>query len=85
VEVFTNGRVAVLNDFRSLELVRDGKRQLIQNRLRQDKGHLAAWQAFLTAVRSGGKPPIPYEHLIGVTRAALVAMTALESGKEETL
>lgn len=85
VEVFANGRVAVLNDFRSLELVRDGNRQVIQHRLRQDKGHLAAWQAFLAAVERGGEPPIPYSDLIGVTRASFASLRALTSGREESI
>jgi hypothetical protein len=37
VEVFTGGRVAVLDDYRSLELIHDGKRELVRSRLRQDK------------------------------------------------
>jgi predicted dehydrogenase len=85
VEVFSSGRVAVLNDFRSLEMVQPGKRQLARSWLRQDKGHQAAWQAFLSAVRTGSPPPIPYEQLLGVTRAALGAVEALRSGKPVSL
>lgn len=81
VEVFCGGRVGVLDDFRSLELVKDGRRKVIQNRLRQDKGHLAAWQAFLSAVKTGGQPPIPYYELISVSRAAIQAAAQL-SGME---
>ncbi|MCK4898421.1 MAG: Gfo/Idh/MocA family oxidoreductase, partial [Anaerolineales bacterium] len=44
LEVFTAGQVAVLDDFRSLELVQNGKRQFQRARLRQDKGHRAEWQ-----------------------------------------
>lgn len=83
VEVFGNGRVAVLDDFRSLELVRDGKRKLLHARLGQDKGHRAAWQSFVDAIKNGAQPPIPYEHLIGVTRATFAAMRALNSGARE--
>jgi predicted dehydrogenase/threonine dehydrogenase-like Zn-dependent dehydrogenase len=83
VEVFGNGRVAVLDDFRNLELVRDGRRQFLRARLGQDKGHRAAWQAFLNAARTGEAAPIPYEHLVGVTRATFAAMRALHSGKNE--
>ncbi len=83
VEVFGGGRVGVLDDFRSLELVRDGRRKVLHARLGQDKGHRAAWQAFLAAA-AGGKPaPIPYDHLIGVTRATFAAMRALQSDAAE--
>jgi predicted dehydrogenase len=77
LEVFSNGRVAMLDDFRSLELARGGKRQVLRSRLQQDKGHRAAWQAFLAAIKAGGPPPIPYEELVGVTRATLAAMESL--------
>ena len=81
VEVFCGGRIAVLDDFRTLETVRDGRREVIRSRLRQDKGHRAAWQAFLTAAHSG-TPNIPYEHLIGVTRATFAALESLNTGRE---
>lgn len=81
VEVFCAGRVAVLDDYRSLELVQQGSRRVQRARLRQDKGHAAEWQAFSAALLAGGPPPIPYEHLFGVTRASFAAVQALRSGK----
>jgi predicted dehydrogenase len=81
VEVFAGGRTAVLDDFRSLELVSDKQRQVIRSRLRQDKGHRAIWEAFVAAIISGGPPPIPYEHLFGVTKATFAAVQALRCGQ----
>jgi predicted dehydrogenase len=81
VEVFCAGRVAVLDDYRSLELVQQGNRKVQHARLRQDKGHRAEWQAFSTALLAGGPPPIPYAHLFGVTRASFAAVQALRTGK----
>jgi len=77
IEVFSAGQVAVLDDFRSLELVRDGRRSIKRSRLRQDKGHRAEWQSFAKAILTSGLPPIPYEHLTGVTRASFAALQAL--------
>ena len=77
IEVFSAGQVAVLDDFRSLELVRDGRRSIQRSRLRQDKGHRAEWQSFAKAILTSGLPPIPYEHLTGVTRASFAALQAL--------
>lgn len=85
VEVFCGGRVAVLDDFRRLELVRDGRREVLRSSMRQDKGHRAGWEAFLRAVKNGGPPPAPYEHLFGVTRATFAAVRSLRSGKAETI
>jgi predicted dehydrogenase len=80
VEVFTGGRVAVLDDFRALETVQAGRRRTVRSRLSQDKGHRAAWEAFAAAILVSSPPPIPYEHLFGVTRATFAAVTALRTG-----
>jgi predicted dehydrogenase len=81
VEVFCGGRVAVLDNFRSLELVREGRREVHRSRLRQDKGHRQAWQAFTQAILTGGAPPIPYSHMVGVTRATFGALESLRTGE----
>jgi len=85
VEVFTGGRVAILDDFRSLEMIRSGKRKIIRSRLRQDKGFRAEWHAFAGAIVGGGPPPIPYQHLFGVTQATFAAVEALRSGQRVTI
>ncbi|RPI23793.1 MAG: gfo/Idh/MocA family oxidoreductase, partial [Chloroflexota bacterium] len=79
VDVFTGGRIAVLDDYRSLEMVKDGKRQTLHSRLRQDKGFYAEWVAFTEAVAAGGPAPISYAHLFGVMRATFAAVRALRS------
>ena len=81
LEVFSGGRMAVLQDWRKLELVSKGRRKVKRHRLSQDKGHKAAWRAFLNAVQSDKMPPIPYEQLIGVTYASFAAVESLRSGK----
>jgi polar amino acid transport system substrate-binding protein len=80
VEVFTGGRVAVLHDWRKLEMVERGRRKVRRHLLRQDKGHRDAWRAFLAAVQTDKQPPIPYEQLIGVTQASFAAVDSLRSG-----
>jgi predicted dehydrogenase/threonine dehydrogenase-like Zn-dependent dehydrogenase len=79
VEVFCSGKAAVLDDFRSLELVDSGRRQLVRSRLKQDKGHLAEWKAFASVLISGSSPPISYHQLVGVSKAALAAVEALRT------
>jgi predicted dehydrogenase/threonine dehydrogenase-like Zn-dependent dehydrogenase len=81
VEVFCGGRIAVLDDFRSLEMVQDGRRKVVKSALKQDKGHLGEWQAFVKAIHAGSGPPIPYEQLIGVTKAAFAAIESLRTGQ----
>jgi predicted dehydrogenase len=79
LEVFTGGRVAVLNDFRSLELVNNGRRQVYRSRLRQDKGHRAEWDAFSQAIINGGPEPIPYDHIFRVTQASFATLESIRS------
>jgi predicted dehydrogenase/threonine dehydrogenase-like Zn-dependent dehydrogenase len=77
LEVFCGGRIAVLEDFRSLETVRNGHRTMV--RKEQDKGWKDEWVAFVNAIRTGGQPPIPYEQLVGVTRATFAAVESLRN------
>ena len=81
IEVFGSGKAAVLDDFRSLELVSESKRSMSKSLLRQNKGHQAAWEAFADGILKG-EPTIPYEHLFAVTRATFAVMQALRSGDE---
>lgn len=81
VEVFCGGRVAVLDDFRKLEMVGDGRRKTVKGA--QDKGWKDEWVAFAKAIREGGKPPVSYEQLIGVTKASFVAVESIrQKGKQ---
>jgi predicted dehydrogenase/threonine dehydrogenase-like Zn-dependent dehydrogenase len=79
VEVFCAGAIAVLDDFRILQTVRDGKKK--EERRAQDKGWTNEWKAFAKSIREGGAPPIPYEQLIGVTRATFAAVESIRTGK----
>jgi predicted dehydrogenase/threonine dehydrogenase-like Zn-dependent dehydrogenase len=85
VEVFCGGKVAVLDDFRTLELTANGRRERMQSTLRQDKGHRAGWETFMKSVRSGGQPPIPYNQLLGGTRAAFAAVRSVKTGAVEDI
>jgi predicted dehydrogenase len=80
VEAFSGGRVAVLEDYRTLELTFHGKRKSVRSRLRQDKGHRAEWEAFSAAIRSAGPPTIPYDQVFGVMEATFAAVEALRTG-----
>ncbi len=85
LEVFTGGRVAVLHDWRKLEMFEKGKRSVKRHRFQQNKGHQDAWGAFLDAVQEKKTPPIPYEQLIGVTLASFSAQESLRSGESKPI
>ncbi len=75
VEVFCGGKIAVLDDFRALELIENGIRKTIKTA--QDKGWKNEWIAFAKSIREGDQPPIPYEQLIGVTKASFAAVQSV--------
>jgi predicted dehydrogenase/threonine dehydrogenase-like Zn-dependent dehydrogenase len=78
VEVFCGGTVAVLDDFVSLQITKEGKTK--EERLAQDKGWVNEWKAFVKAIREGDVLPIPYEQLIGVTKSTFAAVESLRAG-----
>ncbi|MEA3325932.1 MAG: bi-domain-containing oxidoreductase [Chloroflexota bacterium] len=82
LEVFSGGRIAVLHDWRKLELINKGKRKMMRHLMRQDKGHLGAWKAFLAAVQGDKAPPIPYNQLVGVSFASFSAVESLRNGEK---
>jgi predicted dehydrogenase len=70
LEIFVNGRVLRLDNFR--ELSGHGWPGLATDTLwRQDKGQLACARATVDAVRRGGGWPIPFEELIEVARVTI--------------
>jgi predicted dehydrogenase/threonine dehydrogenase-like Zn-dependent dehydrogenase len=73
LEVHSAGRSAILEDYRELQLWSGGSKKTIRSVLRQDKGHQAAWQAFLEAIKNGGEPSIPYDQLYGSSLASIKA------------
>jgi predicted dehydrogenase len=83
VEIFGGGSVAVLDDFRRLDLVRHGKKMSYRSRWRQDKGHHAEWQAFAESVRTSGPSPISWEEIHATTATTLQISQSLRSGQEQ--
>ncbi len=77
LEVFCEGVVAVLDDYVSLTVTKDGKKK--EERIAQDKGWKNEMSAFAKAIKEGQEPPIPYEQLIGVTKASFAAVESIRS------
>jgi predicted dehydrogenase len=85
VEAFGGGAVAVLDDFRQLELVRRGRKSLSRAWLRQDKGHAAEWKVFCESIQNGRPAPISFEEIVASTRATIRVVDSLRSGHEEVV
>jgi predicted dehydrogenase len=80
VEIFVQGWVAVLDDFRELRTVRNGKQRISRSRLRLDKGHRGEWTAIADAIRTGGPHPIAIRDLVNSTLATFAVVRACSSG-----
>jgi predicted dehydrogenase len=82
-EVFCEGAVARLDDYRSLELFRGGKRQHIK--CNRDKGHKKELELTVNAMREGQPAPIAFEELAEVTAASFAVLESLNLGMPVTL
>jgi predicted dehydrogenase len=80
LEVFGGGGVAVLEDFRRLELVKQGRKKVFRTLLRQDKGHRAEWEAFVSALRGGKESPIPFAEIVNTMSATFALEKSRTSG-----
>jgi len=80
VEVFCEGRIGILDDYRQLILVGDKGKRIFTSRFRQDKGHQAAWENFTLAIREGKPEPISYAELMRVSYATLACQESLLTG-----
>src|SRR5450631_2836912 len=81
IEVFGGGSAAVLDDFRRLDLVRNGRKETIHSRWRQDKGHRSEWHAFARSVQRQQDPPIRFEELVCSTLATLRIDESVSTGR----
>ncbi len=81
VEVFGGGGVAVLEDFRRLELVSGGQKQVFRSLLQQDKGHRGEWEAFVAALRTERDSPIPLAEIVTTMLATFALEESRSSGQ----
>ena len=79
VEVFGGGAVAVLEDFRRLDLVRHGRKQTFRSHFRQDKGHRSELEAFAAAVCGRGELPVSFDEIVATTLTTLRAVESRSS------
>lgn len=84
IEVHGGGRSAVLDDFRTLEVWRDGKRK-ISKRLSQDKGFEQALAAWVQAIKLGAPMPIAWRSLALTTLATFRIEGSLRIGQPQAV
>jgi len=82
LEVFGEGRAAILSDFRSLQLVGVGRERRLRS-ANQDKGFAEEMRRFVESVRKSEPPPIPFEEAHETTRVTLAALESLRTGEPQ--
>ncbi len=81
LEVFFEGATAVIDDFRRLECLREGRRTVHRAWLGHDKGHRAELSTFVETVRSGDPPPVSLRECLLTTLCTLRAVESLRTGE----
>jgi predicted dehydrogenase/threonine dehydrogenase-like Zn-dependent dehydrogenase len=85
VEAFGGGRAAALDNFRKLEMVKNGRRSAKRSWFKQDKGHAGELEAFTEGVRSEGASPISFESLVKTTLTTFRILDALRTGEPQEI
>ena len=78
IEVFCGGKIAILDDYASLQLVHNGSHTTEKSGFKQDKGHKDEMVEFAKSIKTG-IPPIPYSDLIAVTKASFAVIESLKN------
>jgi predicted dehydrogenase/threonine dehydrogenase-like Zn-dependent dehydrogenase len=78
VEVFCDGTVSRIDDFRKLEF--SGKRSF-RSKSSQDKGHKNELKAFTEAISKGLPSPIPFEHLYHTSLVTFKIIESIQTGR----
>lgn len=82
MEIFGDGRVARLQNFKRTEVWRNGKCKTMRA-ANIDKGQKYQLEAFVDAIKSGGEMPNPLSSLMATTAATFAVGRSIASGKPE--
>jgi polar amino acid transport system substrate-binding protein len=80
IEIFGEGKVALINDFQSVTLVSGGKKRIYRGN-RGDKGHEAEMVAWVSAILTGNCEPVPFSEALKATKATFSILTSLNEGR----
>ncbi len=84
LEVYSNGTVGILDDFRVLQITQNGKTQR-ENSANQDKGQQQQMAKTIQAFHETGTAPIPFSELIADMRVIFAVRQSLSLGQAVSL
>ena len=79
IEVYSQERTAIINNFRKLEVF--GFKNLKSFKTGLDKGHKTQFENLINTTISGGKPLISFDEIVNTTKASFAAIESLKQGK----
>ena len=84
LEVFSSGISATINDFKELKIFANGKTRKIKF-FNQNKGQKEMVKAFIKALLTDGKAPIPFEEIVSVSKASFKIIESVNRGGEQVV
>ncbi|MGO9953602.1 MAG: bi-domain-containing oxidoreductase [Dissulfurispiraceae bacterium] len=84
IEVFTNGKTAVLDDFRTLSIYASGKKKE-KKLITQDKGQKKEIRLFVDAIICGKSELIPFAELYSTSRVTFAILESLRTATSISL
>jgi len=79
MEIFCQDSIAVIDDFKKLELIREGKSKTYKSI--QDKGHKRQIELWLKSIEGGLPIPVPFTDSVNSTIATFMIHQSLNKGK----
>lgn len=76
VEIYSQERTAYIDNFRKTRFF--GFKGVSDVKTRQDKGHIRQFKLYNDFIKKGGKPIIPFDEIVNVTKSSFVAIESLK-------
>lgn len=78
IEVYSQERTFVCDNFRLTKGY--GAKGFVKVKTKQDKGHVEQFKRLSQFAKTGGEPIIPFEEVINVSKASILAIQSLKTG-----
>ncbi|AGK60065.1 putative dehydrogenase-related protein [Archaeoglobus sulfaticallidus PM70-1] len=81
VEIFGNNAVAVIDNFKSLVVSKDGKKKKMKNWFGVDRGHKSEFEIFFSSIKGGKDIPVKFEEYVHTTITTFKILKSLKEGQ----
>ena len=81
VEVFRGGAVGLIENFKAASFTHRGRTRRKRNLFSVDRGHRAEMEAFFSAIRNGGPPPVAFSEYVLTTLTTFAIVESMQRGE----